>query len=421
MTKYKKLKKPKNFLKFPKNFLWGAAYSAHQVEGNNKNNDWWEWEQKGKTVDKSGWACDSWNRYLIDHQLAEELGLKAFRLSLEWSRIEPEEGIFSEEAIAHYRKVLQDLKRRKIKRVVTLWHWPLPLWLTHNYKGWHRKETIKFFSRYCQRVVEELGDEIDIFLTMNEPRMPLNKGYLTGEFPPGKHNPFLFLRARKNMIEAHRQAYKLTKKLQPKLPVSLTQYTNDFEFSQPIKFFQRLTQKIESWYNWYFYLKAKDHFDFVGINYYTGFKFQFKRPFFSPRAESMIFSDMHWGFSPVGIYEITMDAHRKFGKPIYILENGAADATDKIRAEYIQGHLKWLHRAIQEGAEVKGYFYWALIDNFEWQAGFGPRFGLCEMNYETMERKPRPSFYYYQRVIKEQGVTSLFVKKNEKKQNNKTS
>jgi beta-glucosidase len=143
--------------KFPENFLWGVAYSSHQVEGNNVNNDWWEWEEKGKTKEKSGWACDSWNRYLIDHKLVEDLGCNSFRISLEWSRIEPTEGEFSEEALKHYKKVLADLEKRGIKRVVTLFHWTLPIWFAEKY-GWHHPRSSEVFSKYCEKFLRNPGE-----------------------------------------------------------------------------------------------------------------------------------------------------------------------------------------------------------------------------------------------------------------------
>ena len=207
------------------------------------------------------------------------------------------------------------------------------------------------------------------------------------------------------MIQAYNRCYNETKKIQPSLLTGFTHHVSEFVTLHKFPGAQWLVKKIGDYFNWHFYLKIGGKFDFVGLNYYTGHELQLKKPFNKPRSESVIFSDMGWSFSPRGIYEIIMEAKKKFPqKPIYILENGAADAEDKIRAEYIQGHLKWIYRAIKEGADVRGYFYWSLLDNFEWQAGFGPRFGLCEMDYKTMERKPRKSFYYYQKVIKENGI-----------------
>jgi len=390
--------------KFPSSFLWGVAYSSHQVEGGNSNNDWWEWEQKGRTKDKSGEACDSWNRFREDHRLAQELGCGGFRLSLEWSRIEPKEGIFSSEAIGHYRKVLKDLKKRNMKRVVTLWHWPLPIWLVKKYGGWHKKEVIFCFEKYCQKVLEELKDEIDLFITMNEPIVPLNNGYLAAKFPPGRRNLLFYRWARKNMILAHQNCYKLAKKRKPSLSVGITTLYNFFE-PKSAKW-KWLTRKIENWYNHSVLGNIKNHQDFVGIDYYFHNKIGFTPsfPFFICNENKKV-SDLGWEIFPRGIYEVAKDAWQRYQKPIYIFENGLADSKDRYRQEFIRDHLIWLSKAIKEGVDIRGYFHWSLIDNFEWALGFGPRFGLCEMDYSTMERKPRPSYFYYQKIIKNNGIS----------------
>ena len=390
-------------LVFPENFIWGVAYSSHQVEGNNDNNDWWAWEQKGKTKEKSGWACDSWNRYLIDHQLAQELGCSAFRLSLEWSRIEPIEGKFSVAALEHYQRVLRDLKRRKMKRVVTLWHWTLPLWLVERYGGWHKKEIVDLFIKYCEKVLKELGEEIDIFVTLNEPIVPLNSGYLSGQFPPGKHNPFLYRRARQHLILAHQESYRIAKKIKPLLPVGITTLYNFFEPAS--SHWQWAAKKVSDWYNHYILDKINDFQDFVGIDYYFHNKIalSFKLPFYQCNENKKV-SDLGWEIFPRGIYGVTKDAWERYQKPIYIFENGLADAKDQYRAEFIYDHLRWLYKAIQEGVDIRGYFHWSLIDNFEWTKGFKPRFGLCEINYQTMARRPRSSFYSYQKIIQVNGI-----------------
>ena len=384
--------------KFPKNFLWGVAYSSHQVEGNNRN-DWTYWEQAGKTKGKSGLACDSWNLYGKDHKLAEELGCGGFRLSLEWSRIEPEEGEFSGESIEHYRKILRNIKKLGMKRVVTLWHFTSPFWFAENY-GWHKKESVKLFSRYCKKVIEELGDEIDIFLTMNEPTIPLNKGYLVGFFPPGKINPFYFWRARENMLRAHKDCYKIVKKKNKKILVGITQFCNTFGTSKVFKFLNKPVGSFQDFYNWGFINRNIDCHDFIGIDYYATFWFSLFPPFIKRKTTENRWTDINWGIYPQGIYDICLDAHKKFEKPIYIFENGLADSKDKYRAEFIEEHLRFLRKAMNEGADVRGYFHWSLLDNFEWNLGYGPKFGLCKVDEKTMKRIPRKSYYRYQEIIK---------------------
>ena len=387
-------------INFPKDFLWGVAYSSFQVEGGIENNDWWRWSEQGKTKDKMGKACDSWNLYEEDHKLAQDLGCGGFRLSLEWSRIEPEEGEFSEEALKHYKKVLQDLKKKGMKRVVTLWHWGLPLWFADKY-GWHKKESVGYFSRYCQKVIDELGEEIDIFITFNEPTIPLNKGYLVGVSPPGKINPWFYFRARKNMIEAHKKCYQLTKKKYPKILIGITQFCNTFESHNFVK---NIIDKFQDFYNWGFIKNDLDCHDFIGIDYYATFEPHLFPPSFKRKTTKNRWTDIGWGIYPQGIYDICLDAHQKFSKPIYIFENGLADAKDKYRADFIKEHLENLHQAIGEGANIRGYFHWSLLDNFEWNLGYGPKFGLCEVNRKTMKRTPRKSYYEYGKIVKRNGL-----------------
>ena len=378
------------------------ATSAHQVEGGCTNNDWYEWEKKGKTKGMAGKACDSWNRFAEDHSLAQELGCNAFRLSLEWSEIEPEEGKFSQEAIEHYRQVLQDIKSKGMMRSVTLWHWTLPLWLSKK-GGWHKKETIDYFVKYCEKVIKELGEEIDIFLTINEPRLPLNRGYFVGDFPPGKRNPILFLLARKNMVAAHKLCYEVVKKEKPNLKVGITQFCNDFNYYglKPASF---ITEKVEDFYNWYFYEQIRGYYDFVGINYYFAIEIKLFPPSIRMQTTDKQITEMGWGVFPEGLYEIVMDAWRRYKKPIYIFENGIANAGDDHRSAYIKSHLQKLHEAISEGADVRGYFHWSLIDNFEWNEAYNMKFGLIEVNFETQERKPRKSFYEYAKICKSNEV-----------------
>jgi len=384
--------------KFPKNFLWGVAYSSHQVEGNNENN-WTDWEEKGRPEEKSGVACDSWNRYKEDHKLANDLGCGGFRLSLEWSRIEPEEGKFSKEALDHYRKILQNIKKQGMKRVVTLWHWTSPIWFEENC-GWHKKESVEYFSKYCAKVMKELGDEIDIFLTLNEPANPLVQGYLTGSFPPGKRNVFLCSKAKNNFIKAHKNCYEIVKKNFPRLPVGITQFCITLETGKTLFFLAPIIKKIQNYFNWHFFDGSSEYHDFIGVNYYTTYFLSLIPPFSVRKTTKGRRTDMGWGVYPQGIKEVLIDAKKRFERPIYILENGLADSEDKYRADYIEEYLEKVHEAIEEGADIKGYFYWSLLDNFEWNFGYGPKFGLCAIEKKTLDRKPRKSYFAYQKIIK---------------------
>jgi beta-glucosidase len=382
--------------KFPKNFLWGAAVSSYQVEGNNFNSDWWEWEQNGKTKEKSGKACDYWNRYKEDHDLLQELGVNSFRLSLEWSRIEPQEGKFSEEAIQHYREILQDLKRRNIKTVVTFWHWTSPIWFQKKY-GFHKNKSVGMFLRYGEKVIDELGNMIDVAVIINEPMMPLVFGYLIGKYPPGFKNLFKYFKAFNNLSDSYKKIYDYAKEKNAKFPIGITQLYN---FVEP-KSRYNLISLFSVWaykrfWNDSFLKSTKNSLDYIGLDYYFHHKINYF--FLDDKKENM--GDLGWEIYPEGIYRVIKELNLKYKLPIYIMENGIADAEDKLKAEFIEKHLEYVYKAIKEGMDVRGYNYWSLLDNYEWLYGFGPRFGLVEVNYATMERKPRKSFYFYHDLIK---------------------
>lgn len=385
---------------FSKNFLWGVATSSHQTEGENKNNDWWQWEFEGKTKEVSGTACDSWNRFQEDHQLVQDLGCNAYRLSLEWSKIEPRKGEFSLENLEHYRQILLDLKKRKIKRVVTLWHWTLPLWLVKEVEGWHKEEIIPFFENYCQKVVDFLGKEIDLLIIFNEPRIVLGHGYLKGIFPPGKKNFWQFQKAENNMLKAYFGCYDGIKERNSDLKIGITQYCLHLKYLGKSKLFKKIFQKIEDWYNWNFQQKIGLKQDFIGFNYYKAFGFRFSWPFLINLKKENLASDWNWGFYPLGIEKIALRAKKIFDKPIYILENGLADEKDVLRARYLKEHLLALKRAKDGGADIRGYFHWSLLDNFEWAEGFWPKFGLVKVDFKTFKRTPQKSFFVYQKIIK---------------------
>ncbi len=390
--------------KFPKDFLWGVATSAYQVEGNNFNSDWWEWEQKGKTKEKSGIACDYWNKYKEDHNLVQELGCNIFRLSLEWSRIEPEEGIFSEEAIRHYREILQDLKDKNIKTQVTFWWWVSPTWFQNKY-GFHKKSSIKIFTRYIEKSVKELRDLIDMFQVINEPMVPLGMGYIVGLFPPGKKNPFSFWLALKNISKAYVESYKIIHSIKPNALVGMAHLYNWYDSGRS-NILGRLVYKISKWFRVLaFNHRIKGYQDFFGLNYYRLGKINLRKwkskkiNFFIEEDEKNV---MGWIAYPEGIYKVIKEASSDYKIPIYITENGfpfGLGLDDYSRVEIIKNSLKYVKKAIDEGIDIIGYNYWSLLDNYEWLYGFEPRFGLVEIDYKTLERKPRKSFYEYKNII----------------------
>ena len=389
--------------------MWGAATSSYQIEGDNVNSDWWEWEQQGKTKDLSGQACDYWNRYESDHALLCELGVGVFRLSLEWSRIEPKEGEFSSEAIEHYRQILADLKSRDIKVMLTLWHWTSPIWFQEKY-GWHKKAAVGIFSRYAQKIVDELGDLIDVYVVLNEPMVPLGMGFLTGEFPPGSKNPWKFWRALNNMATAYRETYRIIHSRYANAQVGISYLYNWYEVDGlgPI---EKIANRISRWYRIdLFGNRIKDLQDYVGVDYYRLGKIVFdpkNHSYLGFRIEEDPSNPLRWVTYAKGMRLVLEEAYRKFEKPIYIIENGTptdSGIEDDGRIDFIKIHLAEVAKAIESGIPIAGYNYWSLLDNYEWLSAYVPRFGLVEMDYETMERHPRKSFYEYAKICKNNEV-----------------
>lgn len=385
---------------FPRNFLWGTATSAHQVEGNNIHNDWWAWEQEKEDITHSGEAANQYHLFQEDFELAKQLGQNAHRLSLEWSRLEPRAGEFSKTETLHYRNVLQALKKRGFSVMLTLHHFTLPLWFARR-GGFLQAEGVKLFLRFVEYVVKKFSDFVDFWITINEPNIYAANGYLTGKWPPGKESLILYARVLRKIAQAHLKAYQ---KIHALLPEARVGIAKNYIFLEPA---QNSLDKIvcsfgNKFWNESFYKKTKGSHDFLGINYYFHGRIQAKLrpPFFEMRNLDEHVTDLMWEIYPEGLYQILLEL-TKHKLPIYITENGLADQKDEKRKKFITDHLDALKRAIAQGIDVRGYFHWSLIDNFEWAHGFGPRFGLVEIDYQTQKRIPRKSAYHYQNLIQE--------------------
>jgi beta-glucosidase len=376
-------------LRFPKGFLWGSATAAYQVEGGNIYSDWNDYYP-------AGIACDHYHKYEEDFDWVVKLNQNAHRFSIEWARIEPEEGKFSQIEIEHYRKVLLALKQRNIKAMVTLFHFTLPKWFAQK-GGFAKKKNIYYFQRFANKVFDEYKDLADFWITINEPYVYVGQGYFAKIWPPQKRNPILYLKVLKNLILAHKLIYKDFHQKDNRVLVGIVKNNQFFEPYNKKSILDRFSVKIADWWqNQYFLSKIKNHFDFIGLNYYFHHKIKF--PFFI-KNDNKIVSDIGWEIYPKGIYYVLLGL-KKYNLPIYITENGLADKNDRLRKDFIKNHLYWVWRAIQDGVDVRGYFHWSLIDNFEWEKGFEPRFGLIEIDYQTLERKPRKSAFYYAEICK---------------------
>ena len=394
-------------LKFPEGFLWGAATSAHQVEGGNIYNDWWEWESLPGHA-RSGQACDQYHLFEQDFDLAKSLNHNAHRLSVEWSRIEPKEGEFNFAEIEHYKKVLKALKDRNFKVMLTLWHFTLPKWVA-DIGGWENGRTIKLFTNFVEKIAPQIGEYVDFWITLNEPGVYIYNGYLTGTWPPQKISKWSGLKVNWNLSRAHKKVYKLLHKLTPGKPVGFAQNTQSFESSHKHSFLEQFSvifsDVVE---NHLFYFLTKNHHDFLGLNYY--FHHRFKHVTLEDTSELIKqtpdmthdVSDLGWEIYPEGMFEILLDLSDHL--PVYITECGIASTNDDRRVRFLVHYLQEVYRAIKAGVNVKGFFYWSLLDNFEWHLGFEPRFGLIEVDYKTQHRLIRPSAKVYAEIIKHNGI-----------------
>jgi len=403
--------------RFPEGFYWGAATASYQVEGGIENTDWAKAAREGR-VPEAGRSSDHFHRFKEDFDIAKSLGHTAHRFSIEWARIEPKEGKFDDEAIKHYRAVLMALQERNIRPFITLWHFTLPLWFSER-GGFVREDSPQIFARYCAHVVKELSDLCNDFSTMNEPMVFSTNGYLRGTWPPfmrfvatdliaitnsGKSyepnsekglKPILvFFKVRKNLARAHNAAYDAIKAVAPQSEVSVVKHVILFHANwNPINMF---IARIANWqWTHRFMKRVYKKCDCIGLNYYFHKKYGDKNEYEK--------TDMDWDIYPEGIYNSLMMLKR-YKKPLFVSEAGIADEADVHRADYITRQVRATLRAIKNGADVRGHMYWSLLDNYEWALGYEKRFGLVEIDYQTLERKIRPSAYVYKEICESNAV-----------------
>lgn len=415
-------------LTFPDGFLWGAATSAHQVEGNNRHSDWWAWEQTGHAKEPSGVACDQYRRYEQDFDLAVSLGHNAHRFSIEWSRLEPEEGRWDDEALAHYVDVVRALRRRNLEPIVTLHHFTSPQWLTAS-GGWTQPKVVDRFARYVERVAKALSSLVRYWITVNEPMVFVKMHYVTSEGPPGHVEPKQVLRVIEHLIRAHAYSYRLLHEaggthpplvsMAKNLPVFLPcrrWWLPDRWASRWVDqlfngaFLSALTEGrwiVPGAGRWNIH-EAQHSLDFLGVNFY-GRQFVRWNPLPGQLPESGCDLGHHrrdvpeqtlmgWDINP-GAFTQTLLRAAQLGLPILVSESGTW-LEDGQRWQYITRYLAAMRRAMDQGAHVIGYLYWSLLDNFEWSHGFEPRFGLIEVEYATQQRRVRDSAHRYAEVCR---------------------
>ncbi|HSK47328.1 MAG TPA: family 1 glycosylhydrolase [Coriobacteriia bacterium] len=385
-------------LVFPDGFLWGASTSSYQIEGGNAFADWHHWENAGRVPDRSGSAADSWNRFRQDVDLAVELGHSIYRISCEWSRIEPEPGVFDDAALARYADWLGYARGRGLQTMLVLWHFTNPAWLSER-GAWADRETPLRFEAFVRHVVPAVAPYVDWWATINEANTYANHGWLVGSWPPGRTNDFSGgFAVYRNLAEGHRRARSAIKEmLGDSTAVGLTHVVPWAHPAQKGGAFSLATQMYWNWLGaWNFLDRVRGEMDWLGVQYYYDSPcktFTYDLDDGSPPR-----TDMGWRICPEGLYRVVKACGDRYGVPMLVTENGLADASDSQRSRFIIDHLSWLHRAVDEGYDVRGYLHWSLLDNFEWAYGFEPRFGLVKVDYSTHAREIRPSGRLFARI-----------------------
>ncbi|MCL1906387.1 MAG: glycoside hydrolase family 1 protein [Propionibacteriaceae bacterium] len=397
----------------------GVATAATQVEGGNADTNWHRWAATpGKVKDGStpARATDHWNRVDQDIALLKELGIRHYRMGLEWARIEPQEGVFDPEAIAHYVDEVKALRAAGIVPLVTLHHFNNPGWL-EEHGAWTHGETVGVFVRYVHRVVNELKDYVDEWITINEPNVYATNAYVFGEWPPGRKSVPEAMKVMSLLAHGHIQAYQEIHKIQPHAKVGVSQHLRPFDAALPYNPVDRAGAATMAYlFQWASFdamaygrfraplkgsatVREGKYYDFTGVNYYT-------RSWVSGVAQgtrpNSPMNDMGWEIYPKGLTRLLKTVSRKYPGPIYVTENGTPDATDSFRARFIFDHLQAI---MDSGVDVGRYYHWSFTDNWEWIEGEGPRFGLVAVDYDTQERFICESGRMYADIIANSGVT----------------
>ncbi|NMB87765.1 MAG: glycoside hydrolase family 1 protein [Chloroflexi bacterium] len=427
---------PTATFQFPAGFLWGTATAAHQVEGHNTNNNWSAWEEEPGHIlngQRAGAACDWWGgRWKEDLDRAAAGGQNAHRMSIEWSRIQPEPGRWDEDALEHYRMILRGMLQRKLTPMITLHHFTDPLWLTAQ-GGWENDETPAQFARFVEKAVEALKEYNTLWVTINEPNVYATSGYVSGDFPPGKQDLAAAFQVLLNMVRGHALAYRAIHRLQPEARVGVALNYRGFQPAHPgnpldaalVRFlahnFNASFLEALSRGRFRYALRstavpeAVKTQDFVGINYYTtdlvafdlsAYQDLFHRRFYP--GDAVLSENGFIRHTPQGLFE-ALHWGQKFGLPLLVTENGVEDSQDGLRPRYIAEHLHQLWRAINFNWQIKGYFHWSQVDNFEWERGWSQRFGLWGLDVDTQTRIHRPSVDLYTAVCKSNALSSETV------------
>jgi beta-glucosidase len=416
-------------IEFPRDFVFGSAAAAHQVEGDNMHNDWWAHELAPDTnaIEPSGVACDHYHRFADDFRLLKLLGQPAHRLSIEWSRIEPEEGRTQAAEIEHYRVVLNTLRELEIEPWVTLHHFTSPQWFAQR-GGFTRSENVECFRRFVERVAREYGELVDHWCTINEPTVVAELGHRFAYFPPrvsdakvsadvltnlfrahaaavealrgqARRTPFAGITLAVQAVEPYRRDSAADRELAARRDAETNGVSLDALRTGVCAYPGRAPVEIPG---------LKGSSSFVGIQYYSRARYDASTGGPAPADLDRTLSHMGWEVYPEGFAPLLQRAAAT-GLAVYVTENGMAHDDDRVRVRYVADHLAAVDQARRAGADVRGYFYWSSLDNFEWNFGYGPKFGLIAVDRSTLTRAPRPSAYFFRDVIQERRLTPELV------------
>ncbi len=386
-------------MKFHKEFLFGVATSGHQIEGNNINSDWYDWEINNSDIENSELACDSRNRYKEDVDIISKLRLDVYRFSVEWSRIEPKEGVFDKKELNYYLDLIDYLLSKDIEPFITLNHFTIPKWVADE-GGWENSNVIDYFKRYVAFLIPHIKNKVKYVVTINEPTVYIGMSYLTGRWPPQKKNIISAYRVYRNMIRAHNEAYDIIKKENGAIQIGIVNQITDYSAYDNRFIWDVITCKFMNYIRARLvYKPTNSKSDFLGLNYYYQYKMRnFKQDLDYSLGKFEVFG---WPVTPQGLYNILVRLKDMYNKPIFITENGISDKNDRYRKIYIEKHLKSMSRAIDDGVDVRGYMHWSLLDNFEWAEGYKSKFGLINVDFDNnQERKVRNSALYYSKLVK---------------------
>ncbi len=430
-------------VQLPKDFLFGSATAATQIEGGDKNSNWYYWGLKGKIANGETpiIAADHYNRVEEDIKLMKEMNHEIYRMSIEWSRIEPEEGNWSQEGINHYKREIELLQKAGIKPLITLHHFSHPQWF-EEIGQWTNKESVNYFLRFTEKIVTALGDYVNEYCTINEPNVFVMDSYMDGKYPPGNKDDIIsYFKASKNLIMAHLKAYDAIHRIRKEMGyndslVGIAMHLAYFEVNEN-RILTKLSKKLMDYSFHQLFLNGmvEGHLtfpigcgyplgkgvycDFIGVNYYS------RHLIYSSNNPAMLFgqvkveeglpdyrlNDLGWEIFPEGLYKVVRNIYDKYKLPVYITENGIPDANDSKRAKFIYDHILQIEKLIEDGVNITRYYHWSLLDNLEWNDGYFPRFGLINVDYHTQERTIRNSGRFYGELCDKKQVSNAMIEK----------